>query len=155
MDRSDRLLDDLTKFSRRALDEIYRISETPVALSRNMVEKDNGTEEEPNQPELVFNGLNLYNQGGVSFVEKAFNIVKVLWNDDERLTLCIDPKKVLDPKNGRVASDQERTELYQRAIQFVFGDQYTNKLYRDTLKLVNQRLREKRASGALGSDSQK
>ena len=93
MERSDRLLDDLTKFSRRALDEIYRISETLVALSRNMVEKDNGTEEEPNQPELVFNGLNLYNQGGVSFVEKAFNIVKVLWNDDERRTLCIDPKR--------------------------------------------------------------
>ena len=78
-----------------------------------------------------------------------------MWNDDERRTLCIDSKKVLDPKNGGVASDQERTELYQRTIQFVFGDQYTNKLYRDTLKLFNQRLREKRSSGVLGSDSQK
>ena len=116
MNRSGRLLDDLTKFSRRALDEMHRISETPVALSRNMVDKDNGTEEEPDQPELKGNGLNLYNQGGVFFVEKAFNIVRVLWNDDERRTLCIDLNKVLDPKNGRVASHQERTKLYQRAI---------------------------------------
>ena len=105
MDRSDRLLDDLTKFSRRAMDDVYRISETPIALSRNVVDKDNGTEEDPDQPELIFNGLNLYNQGGVAFVEKPFSIVKVLWNEDEQRKLCIDSKKFLDPKNCGVASD--------------------------------------------------
>ena len=92
MDRSGRLLDDLTKFSRRAMDDVYRISESPIALSRNMVDKDNGTEEEPDQPELIFNGLNLYNQGGVAFVEKALNIVKV------RMKMS-NENSVLTPKN--------------------------------------------------------
>ena len=35
MDRSDRLLDELSKSSRGALDEIYRMSEAPVYISRH------------------------------------------------------------------------------------------------------------------------
>ena len=146
MDRSDRLLDDLTKFSRRALDEIYRIAETPVLLSRN-AEKDYVSEEAAKEevPVLMFGDQNLFNVGGATFVEKAFNIAKALWTEEERMSLCIDPKKTLDPQSGRKPGDHERTELYQKAVKFAFGDQYTNKLYRDSLKLVNQRLREKRA----------
>ena len=149
MDRSDRLLDELSKFSRRALDEIYRMSETPVPLSRNadMAAQDDCQEVE--KEFLMFKGQNLYDLGGATFVEMAFNIVKVLWDDEERRTLCIEPKKTLSGINGRKAADTERTALYQKAVKFCFGDQYTDKLYRNTLRLVNQRLREKRLSGAL------
>ena len=114
-------------------------------MSRN-AEKDYVSEEAANEevPVLMFGDQNLFKLGGATFVEKAFNVAKALWTEEERKILCIDPKKTLDPQSGRKAGDHERTELYQKAVKFAFGDQYTNKLYRDSLKLVNQRLREKR-----------
>ena len=65
---------------------------------------------------------------------------------DERF---VSNQRKLSGINGRKAADTERTALYQKAVKFCSGDQYTDKLYRNTLRLVNQRLREKRLSGAL------
>ena len=86
MDRSDWLLDDLTKFSRHALDEIYRIAETPVLLSRK-AEKDYVSEEAAIEevPVLMFGDQNLLNLGGATFVEKAFNVGKALWTKEDSL----------------------------------------------------------------------
>ena len=147
MDRSDRLLDELSKFSRRALDEIYRMSEAPVYISRHAElatsEKENI---ETDKEVLMYKDKNLYDQGGVSLVEKAYNVVKALWDEDERRELCIDPKKTLSDKGGRKAGDAERTHLYQTAVKYLFGEEYSVKTYQSILKLVNQRLREKRSS---------
>ena len=79
----------------------------------------------------------------------TFNIVKVSWDDEEIRMLCIESEKILGGINGWKAADTERTALYQKAVKFWFGSQYTDKLYRNTLSLINQRLREKRLSGAL------
>ena len=50
MDRSDKILDDLSKFARRSLDEIYRLSEAAVPLSNI---NDNKIDEvDRNLPEL-------------------------------------------------------------------------------------------------------
>ena len=57
LDRNDKLLDQMTKFARRALDEIYRLSENTVPLKRRSEVVDEANEEQ-NKPELLYGEIN-------------------------------------------------------------------------------------------------
>ena len=59
MDRSNRLLEELAKFSRRALEEIYGMSETPVSLSRIADNAAQNDCQEVDEEVLMFKGKNL------------------------------------------------------------------------------------------------
>ena len=82
---------------------------------------------------LMYKDKNLYDQGGVSLVEKAYNVVKALWDEDERRELCIDPKKTLLDKGGGKSGDTERTHLYHTVVKYLFGEEYSVKTYQGTL----------------------
>ena len=141
MDRSDKILDDLSRFARRSLDEIYRLSEASVAISN--VNDHKIDEVDKNLPELMYNGVNLYGLGVSTPVEKAFNIILEVWSADERREIVIQPKKTLS-NTGRIAADEERTELFEKAMRFALGDQFSKRVFSNVLRLVNQRMHEKR-----------
>ena len=150
LDRNDKLLDEMTKFARRALDEIYRLSENTVPLKRRSEVVDEANEEQ-NKPELLYGEINLLDQGGATPVDQAHSIAKALWSAEERIKVCIDPKRALSQNFDREASDEERTKLYRQAVEMVFADNFSEKLYNKTLRLVNQRFREKRVQPKVAS----
>ena len=76
LDKSDLLLDDLTKYAKRSLDEIYRLSETKVPLKTPNQHTDEP--EDLEKPQMMYNGKNLLDQGGATPVDKAYNIAKAL-----------------------------------------------------------------------------
>ena len=142
LDKSDLLLDDLTKYAKRSLDKIYRLSETKVPMKTH-----NQHTEEPEdleKPQMMYNGKKLLDQGGATPVDKAYNIAKALWTTEETVRICIDPNRRLSKVYDREPADEERTKLYRDAVEEVFGDIFSEKLYRRSLRLVNQRMREKR-----------
>ena len=150
LDRNDKLLDEETKFARRALDEIYRPSENTVPLKRRSEYLDEANEEQ-NKPELLYGEINLLDQGGATPVDQAHNIAKALWSAEERIKVCIDPKRALSQNFDREASDEERAKLYRQAVEMVFADNFSEKLYNKTLRLVNQRFCEKRVQPKVAS----
>ena len=109
MERSDKILDDLSKFARRSLEEIYRLSEASVPKSN--INDHKIDEVDRNLPELMYNGVNLYSLVGSTPVDKAFNIIMKLWSADECRKIVIKPKKTLS-NTDRIAADEERTELF-------------------------------------------
>ena len=69
-----------------------------------------------------------------------WNILLVLWTEDERKGLIIEPSRDCD----RREADESRVTLLKLAFQKLLGDGYTHTRYTNARKLVNQRLREKR-----------
>ena len=126
MDRSDKILDDLSKFARRSLNEIYRLSEAAVPLSNI---NDNKIDEvDRNLPELMYNGVNLYSLVGSNPVEEAFNIILELWSADERRKTVKKPKKTLS-NTHRIAADEQWTELFEKALRFALHDQFSKRVF--------------------------
>ena len=151
IDKSDKLLDDMTKYAKRSLDEIYRFSENAVPLKRRGYLVDQEVENE-NQPELLYGNINLLALGGATATDKVYNIAKALWTEEERTKVCIDPKRTLCAKFNREAADEARTKLYKEAAEIVLGDEFSEKLYNKTLRLVNQRMREKRCKSLVSTE---
>ena len=142
IDKSDKLLDDMTKYAKWSLDEIYRFSDSAVPLKRrgNLVNQE---VENENQPELLYGNVNLLALGGATATDKRYNIAKALRTEKERTKVCIDPKRTLCTKFNGEAADEARTKLCREAAEIVLGDEFFEKLYNKTLRLVNQRMREK------------
>ena len=151
IDKSDKLLDDMTKYAKRSLDEICRFSESAVPLKRRGDLVDQEVENE-NQPELLYGNINLLALGGATATDKVYNIAKALWTEEERTKVCIDPKRTLCAKFNREAADEARTKLYREAAEIVLGDEFSEKLYNKTLRLVNQRMREKRCKSLVSTE---
>ena len=76
------------------------MSETPVPLSCNAENAAQNDCQEVDEEVLMFKGKSLYKLGAATFVEMTFNIVKVLWDDEEIRMLCIESKKTLSGING-------------------------------------------------------
>ena len=142
-DQQEKVLDDQMRFSRKALDEIYRLSSVQQPMIASSSSSQSAEEEmSESDRELYFhNGTNLLKVPGGTAAEKAHEIVKILWSEQERKVLCIDPKRELS--KDRVASDELRTEKFRSVLKKLFPE-YDHTFYQGILKLVNQRLREKR-----------
>ena len=143
MEKTERVLDDLSKFAKKALDQINRFSECSVSNLRRSIEPN---DEENTGPSLMYEQVDLMKLGGATHSEQAFCIAKALWTEEERKNICIDPKKSLSKDTDRTPADEERTDLYRKAVELKFGDNFSETLYKATLRLVNQRFREKRNS---------
>ena len=52
-------------------------------------------------------------------------------------------KKTLS-NTDRIAADEQWTELFEKALRFALHDQFSKRVFSNVLRLVNQRMREKR-----------
>ena len=142
-DQQEKVVEDMARFSRKALDEIYRLSSVQQPMIASSSSQSAEEEMSESDRELyLHNGTNLLKVSGTTAAEKAYEIVKILWSEQERKVLCIDPKRELS--KDQVASDELRTEKFRSVLKKLFSAQYDNTFYQGILKLVNQRLREKR-----------
>ena len=91
----------------------------------------------------MHNRLLLLTLGGISDVDKAKEIAAELWSPEELKPIFIEPTWAAATRSP---TDDERTEKYRKAVRTVFGSRYSEKLYRYTLRYVNQQ-----GLGALGS----
>ena len=141
-DQQEKVVEDMARFSRKALDEIYRLSSVQQPMIASSSSQSAEEEMSESDRELYFhNGTNLLKVPGPTAALKAYELVKILWSEQERKVLCIDPKRELS--KDRVASDELRTEKFRSVLKKLFPE-YDHTFYQGILKLVNQRLREKR-----------
>ena len=115
-DQQEKVVEDMARFSRKALDEIYRLSSVQQPMIASSSSQSAEEEMSESDRELYFhNGTNLLKVPGSNAAEKAYEIVKILWSEQERKVLCIDPKRELT--KDRVASEELRT----RGTSWSFG----------------------------------
>ena len=66
-------------------------------------------------------------------------IARDLFTPQELAGFVIDQMKALKPDSSRKAAANERTGLYKQAVRVTLGSRYSPELYKETLKLVNQK----------------
>ena len=132
-----RLMNEMTKFIKLSMNQLEKMRDHGLISE---AEKTLGNFEVlvpgSGQSAHMHNGVNLLNLGGETDVERARNVAKALWSEEELATYVIDPQRNID--EGRPPADNERTELYKSAVREIFAGSYTGKLYRETLRRVNQ-----------------
>lgn len=151
LDREEKVLEDLGKFGRKALDEIYRLHDSNVKLNRasstgqaetagSSSVSDSMSGSSSVSSSMLYNGHNLLAQGGQKDSDVLFNMIKVLFSEEERKGLIIGSSRDC----GRVQADEDRVQLLREAFEQSLGDGFTVLRFADALKLANQRMREKR-----------
>ena len=130
MVKSEGVQKDIVSVSRKAMKEIDGLKDAAR-------EKENVENVEP-ESHVYYNNVCLTDLGGETAEEKGKRIAKKLWSKEELAKIVIDPKKELNSAaRGRVRADVEREECFKTALKAALGDQYTKKLYRRTVRLVN------------------
>ena len=148
LDREEKVLEDLGKFGRKALDEIYRLHDSNVKLNRPIAtgqaetagSSSSSSSSVDTTDSLSYNGHNLLAQGGQKDSDILFYMIKVLFSEEERKGLIIGSTRDC----GRVQADEDRVKILREAFEQSLGDGFTVLRFADALKLANQRMREKR-----------
>ena len=122
-------------FARKAMEETNRLHENALR-NRDDVDDENG-EELPDETEvLLFNEKNLLGLGGNTYRERAIIIANEIWSEDERMHLCIEPRKALS--GDRKAADHERADFLRKAMGMIMKKDFSEARYRNILRYVNQ-----------------
>ena len=148
LDREEKVLEDLGKFGRKALDEIYRLHDSNVKLNRASstgqaeTAGSSSVSDSMSGSSSVSSSMlyNLLAKGGQKDSDVLFNMIKVLFSEEERKGLIIGSSRDC----GRVQADEDRVQLLREAFEQSLGDGFTVLRFADALKLANQRMREKR-----------
>ena len=134
LDASNEVLSQYMTFAKKAMYEINRLHQN------NQLNVDVPGEELENDDReietFMYNGTNLLALGGATFREKALNIANHLWNEDERVKFCIEPKKTLT--KGREKADKERSDVMREVMKLAMKQEFSEEGYRSILKNVNQ-----------------
>ena len=85
---------------------------------------------------LLFNEKNLLGLGGNTYRERAIIIANEIWSEDERMHLCIEPRKTLS--GDRKAADDERADISRKAMGMIMKKDFSEARYRNILRYVNQ-----------------
>ena len=104
----------------------------------NKVSGGNASGKGENAEEVMYKGKDLTKMTGDTPEITTKNIATALFSPDELSKVVIDPRKTL-PKTCRTPADEFRTSLYRKAVRGALGSQYSDALYRKTLRLVNQK----------------
>ena len=100
-------------------------------------EKENDSTSEP-VTQVFYNEKCLTNLGGETAGEKGKRIARELWSKDGLAKIVVDPRKELKSElTGRVRADAEREIKFKDSLKAVLGDQYSKKVYRRVVRLVN------------------
>ena len=122
-------------FARKAMEEINRLHENALR-NRDDVDDENG-EELPDETEvLLFNEKNLLGLIGNTYRERTIIIANEIWSEDERMHLCIEPRKALS--GDRKAADDERADILRKAMGMIMKKDFSEARYRNILRYVNQ-----------------
>ena len=122
-------------FAKKAMEEINRLHENALQ-NRDDVDNDDVDEQMEETEVLSFNGKNLLALGGNTFRERAIIIANEIWNEEERMLLCIEPRKILS--GDRKPADEERTDILRKAMQSIMKNDFSEARYRNILRYVNQ-----------------
>lgn len=136
LDRVEEVESEMIKFMKKAEKELDAANSARLSVAG---------EAELVTGELMHNNINLLTLGGDTDNEKTKRIAEALWTPEELGKYCIDPRRsnLGTGKSGnRVPADEERSAKYKEAVRVVLGDRYSDKLYRQTLALVNQKGRD-------------
>ena len=137
MELDAKVTGDLSKLVRKTTEKLDSHGAAPLTVSSppDYAGEDEITEPGSGSSECMHNEVNLLTLGGITDVDKAKRIAAKLWSPEELKLIVIDPKRA---PVTRSPADEERTEKYRKAVRTVFGSRYSEKLYRYTLRLVNQ-----------------
>ena len=129
--------EDFSKLVRKTTEKLDSHRAAPLTVSSTPDEagEDEITEPGSGSTECMHNRLILLTLGGISDVDKAKGIAAELWSPEELKPIFIESKWAAVTRSP---ADDERTEKYRKAVRTVFGSRYSAKLYRYTLRLVNQ-----------------
>ena len=114
------------------------IKELCGANNDRKVSGGNASGKGENAEEVMYKGKDLTKMTGDTPEITTKNIATALFSPDELSKVVIDPQKTL-PKTCRTPADEFRTSLYRKAVRGALGSQYSDALYRKTLRLVNQK----------------
>ena len=87
---------------------------------------------------LLFEGKCVTNKGGDNADEKVKRVARTLWTKEELAKHVIDPHKQLKAElTGRTRIDEAREIEFKKAVKVFLGKEYSKKVYRRTVRLVN------------------
>ena len=130
LEKSNDVQRDILIVSKKALKEVDSMRESDT-------EKSASETVEPSE-HVYYNEKCLTDLGGETPEERVKRVARKLWTKQELSTIVIDPQKKIRPsETGRGEADIERQELFRKAAKTVLGKDYTKKLYRRCVRLVN------------------
>ena len=130
LDRSNQIQKENLVLVRKVMKEVTEAKDT--AHARVDVVDDEEKEH------LFFEGKCLTNKGGDTAEEKVKRVARTLWTKEDLAKHVIDPHKQLKPEQtGRTRIDEAREIEFKKAVKVVLGKEYSKKVYRRTVRLVN------------------
>ena len=84
---------------------------------------------------VEYNGVNLMALGGINDSDECKRVVLELFQPEGLKKYVIDPRRAA---MSRDKADQERTDLFKKAVKAILGSRYSESRYEYHLKLVNQ-----------------
>ena len=86
--------------------------------------------------------------------DKARKIARALWTKTELAKIVLEPRKELKSEvTGREKADEERMLKFREAVKSVLGSQYSKKIYRRLVRLINVMGNGYKNKGFINSDS--
>ena len=146
LDRSNNVQKDILMFAKKAMKEVECIQDAT---------KEKPDEESNESLDKVFyKDTCLTDLGGDTAEEKLKRIARRLWTKSELSKIVIDPQKSLKPEaTGRDRADEDREAAFKKAAKVVLGSQYSQKLYKRCVRLINVMGNGYKNRGFLESDS--
>ena len=130
LDKSNQIQKDNLLLARKVMKEVTDAKEA-------VIEREDGTNEEVGE-HVYYQGLCLTNLGGDTPEEKGKRIARKLWSKEELANHVVDPQKKLRPENsGRTRIDLEREAVFRNALKAVLGEQFSKKVYKRVVRLIN------------------
>ena len=134
LDASNEVLSQYMTFAKKAMDELNRLHQN--SLPNLDVPLDEQEDENIEKEKFFYKGTDLLALGGTTFRERALNIANHVWDEEERMKYCIEPKKTLS--KGREKADKERSDVLRDVMKCIMKSDFSEDAYRSILKNVNQ-----------------
>ena len=112
-----------------------QLSQLPDHSQTNETGPDVAAEEGQSAEEVNYKAVNLLKLGGINDSERAKRVALQLFTRDELRKHVTDPRRAA---KARTKADEERTELFKRAVRGILGSKFLLARYQYLLSLVNQ-----------------
>ena len=146
LEKSNKVQNEILSLARKSIKEVDGLMD--ASMERGDNQNDSAV------VEVWYNDKCLTNLGGDTPEEKARNIARALWTKNELSKIVLDPRKELKSEvTGREKADEERMLKFREAVKSVLGSQYSKKIYRRLVRLINVMENGYKNKGFINSDS--
>ena len=146
LEKSNKVQNEILSLARKSIKEVDGLMDASMERGDNQYDSA--------VVEVWYNDKCLTNLGGDTPEDKARKIARALWTKTELSKIVLDPRKELKSEvTGREKADEEQMLKFREAVKSVLGSQYSKKIYRRLVRLINVMGNGYKNKGFINSDS--